>query len=63
MTTATTLSEAARALFHACVDGRNPDVNDATRPAYRELAAHGLMIPLHSFSRGDEALYRFTEEG
>jgi hypothetical protein len=39
------------------------EVNDQTRPLYRELAAAGLMYPVSGFTRGPEANFRFTEEG
>jgi hypothetical protein len=39
------------------------EVDDANRAAYRELAAAGLMMAGHSFSGGDESVYRLTEEG
>ena len=57
------LSKDALTLLHACVAGRKPDVDDSTRPAYRELAALGIMIPLHTFAKGRESAYRFTEDG
>ncbi len=58
-----TLSESALALLRSRLAGRAVDVTDETRPAYRELAAMGLMIPLHTFAKGRESAYRFTEEG
>jgi hypothetical protein len=39
------------------------EVTDENRVLYRELAMHGIMEACHSFSRGDEALYRLTEQG
>jgi hypothetical protein len=39
------------------------DVTDANRAACRELAAAGLMEAGHSFSGGDESVYRLTKEG
>jgi len=57
------LSDDAVALLRRRLEGEPADVTDDTREAYRELARAGIMIPLHSFTRGDEALYRFTEEG
>src|SRR5947209_7700665 len=43
------LSEAARALLRRLVSGERVEVNEATRPAYRELAAARVMIPVHTF--------------
>lgn len=57
------LSDDAVALLRRRLEGEPAEVTDDTREAYRELARAGIMIPLHSFTRGDEALYRFTEEG
>jgi hypothetical protein len=37
------------------------EVTDETRPHYRELVAAGLMMPLHSFARGNEGAYRLTD--
>ena len=58
------LSEAAVALLrlHAKLQGRI-SVDDSNREAYRELARAGLMDVGHSFTRGRESFYRFTEEG
>jgi hypothetical protein len=39
-------------------------VTEANRPAYRELAAAaGIMMPMGSFTKGDECVFRFTEQG
>jgi hypothetical protein len=57
------LSDDAVALLRRRLKGDLAEVTDDTREAYRELARAGIMIPLHSFTRGDGALYRFTEEG
>src|SRR4051794_32324643 len=56
------LSEASVALLRRRLNG-DEEVNDANRAAYRELAMAGVLIPLHTFSGGDESAYRFTEEG
>lgn len=56
------LSEVSVALLRGRLNG-DEEVNDANRAAYRELAMAGVMIPLHTFSGGDESAYRFTEEG
>jgi hypothetical protein len=57
------LSEAADALLRLRFDHQPVEVTDETRPAYRELAAAGIMIPLHTFTKGRESAYRFTEAG
>jgi hypothetical protein len=56
-------SAAARTLLKRLVAGESVGVSDTTRSAYRELAAAGLMDPLHTFAGGDESAYRFTEQG
>lgn len=57
----TTLTEAALALLRHRLVGEWVEVTDETRPLYRELVDAGLMIPLHSFARGNEGAYRLTE--
>jgi hypothetical protein len=56
------LSPAAVALLERRLGG-DDEVTDENRAAYRELAAAGLMVALHTFAGGDESAYRFTEEG
>jgi len=56
------LSEAARKALERHLAG-DDEVTDANRPAYRELAAAGVMVAEGSFTKGDECVYRFTEEG
>jgi hypothetical protein len=55
------LSEAALALLRRRLASEWVEVNDVTRPLYRELVDAGLRIPLHSFARGNEGAYRLTE--
>ena len=57
-----TLSEAATALLRRHLQGELP-VDDSNREPHRELARAGLMVAGHSFTRGREAFYRFTEAG
>ncbi len=58
------LSQAALALFRLHVErGGHLDVDDATRESYRELARAGLMQAGHTYTRGDESIYRLTKEG
>jgi hypothetical protein len=57
---ASSLSESARDLLRACVAGNCPDGNEANRPAYRELVNSRIMMPLGSFTKGDESVFRFT---
>jgi hypothetical protein len=56
------LSRAAVARFRRPLAG-DREVTDASRAAYRELAAAGLMEAMHSFAGGDESVYRLTKEG
>ncbi len=56
-------SAEALALLRRLLTGVRIDVCDENRSAYRELAAAGVMIPMHTFAKGDESAYRFTEEG
>lgn len=56
------LSVEAVALLRRHLAG-DREVNDANRAAYRELAAAGFMMAGHSFTKGDESVYRLTEEG
>ena len=59
-----TLSEAALALFRLHVErGGHLDVDDTTREPYRELARAGLMRAGHTYTKGDESIYRLTKEG
>lgn len=49
------------------VGGTNPEslpgrTLDETKDAYRELAAAGLMMPLHSFVGGKDSVYRLTDD-
>ena len=55
------LSEPAVALLHCRLAGERVEVTDETRPFYRELVAAGMMMPLHSFARGNEGAYRLTD--
>ncbi len=58
------LSESALMLFRLHVErmGRI-DVDDATRPLYRELARAGVMQAGSTFRDGEESVYVLTEEG
>jgi hypothetical protein len=60
---ASRLSEAARKLLRTCVAGGCPEGDEANRPAYRELVAARIMVPMGSFSKGDECVFRFTYWG
>jgi hypothetical protein len=57
------LSEAARELLHTCIAGHYPDGDETNRPAYRELVKARIMIPMGSFSKGDECVFRFSYWG
>ena len=56
-----TLSEAALVLLRRRLAGEWVEVTDATRPSFCELVDAGLMIPLHSFTRGRDGAFRLTE--
>jgi hypothetical protein len=60
---ASRLSEAARELLRTCITDGCPEGDEANRPAYRELVAARIMIPVGSFSKGDECVFRFTYWG
>jgi hypothetical protein len=57
------LSGAARELLRTCITEGCPEGDDTNRPAYRELVAARIMIPVGSFSKGDECVFRFTYWG
>ncbi len=58
------LSAAALALFRLHVErGGHLEVDDTTREPYRELARAGLMQAGHTYTKGDESIYRLTKEG
>jgi hypothetical protein len=58
------LSASALALFRLHVE-RHGDitVDDTNRATYRELARAGLMRAGHTFTGGDESMYRLTKAG
>jgi hypothetical protein len=56
-----TLSDAALALLRQRLTGDRVEVTDESRPLYCELVDAGLMIPLHSFAKGNEGAFRLTE--
>jgi hypothetical protein len=57
------LSEAARELLRTCAIDGCPEGDETNRPAYRELVAARIMMPMGSFSKGDECVFRFTYWG
>ncbi|QEH35353.1 hypothetical protein OJF2_39040 [Aquisphaera giovannonii] len=57
------LSEAARQLLRACTAAGIPEGNESNRPAFRELVRARIMVPVGSFSRGDEVVFRWTYWG
>jgi hypothetical protein len=57
------LSEQALNLLRRRIAQEQVEVTSRTREAYRELATVGIMFPMHSFAKGDESVYWFTEEG
>jgi hypothetical protein len=56
------LSEAARERLRRYLAGDRA-VTEANRPAYRELVAARVMMPVHTFVGGREAEYRLTYWG
>jgi hypothetical protein len=53
------LSEAARSLLRRRLNCEEIEITDRNRLAYREPASAGIMIPLHTFAKGDvTATYR-----
>jgi hypothetical protein len=58
------LSPSALALFRLHVEQHGQiDVDDSNREIFRELAGAGLMRAGHTFTGGDESMYRLTKEG
>ncbi len=58
------LSPSALALFRLHVErGGHIDVDESTREPYRELARAELMQAGHTYTKGDESIYRLTKEG
>ena len=59
-----TLSESAAALLRLHLKRHGQiDVDDSHRETYREPARAGIMAAGHSFTGGDESIYRLTQEG
>jgi hypothetical protein len=59
----TTLSPAALSLLRRRLAKERIVVTEDNRPLFRELVHAGLMIPLHSFARGNEGAYQLTKAG
>ncbi len=58
------LSEAALSVFRLHVERHGHlEVDDATRPLYRELASHGIMRAGSTFRDGPESISKLTKEG
>jgi len=58
-----TLSPDALSLLRRRVARERVDITDENRPAYRELAEAGLVIPLHTLTGGNNSAHRLTEAG
>jgi hypothetical protein len=41
----------------------DPEGDETNRPAYRELVEARIMMPMGSFTKGDEYVFRFTYWG
>jgi hypothetical protein len=59
----TTLSEPALCLLRRRLAKERVEITEQNRPYFRELVEAGLMIPLHSFARGNEGAYQLTKAG
>jgi hypothetical protein len=58
------LSDEARELLRRLIESETGiAVTAETKPAYRELAAAGIMTPLSTFAHGPESAFRFTWQG
>jgi hypothetical protein len=57
------LSEVAMELLRTCIAGPIPDGDETNRPAFRELVEARIMIPMGSFTKGDECVFRWTYWG
>jgi hypothetical protein len=55
------LSDSALTLLRRRLAGERVEVNDETRPLYRELVDAGMMMPLHTFALGPNSAYRLTD--
>jgi hypothetical protein len=60
---ASDLSDAANELLRTCIDGEHPDGDETNRQAYRELVKARIMMPMGSFTKGNECVFRFTYWG
>jgi hypothetical protein len=57
------ISEAATGMLRRIASGERVEVDVATRPVFRELAAARIVTLGHSFAGGNESCYRFTYWG
>jgi hypothetical protein len=57
------VSEAAKELLRTCSARNYPEGDETNRPAYRELVRARIMMPMGSFTKGDECVFRFTYWG
>jgi hypothetical protein len=57
------LSEAAMMLLRTCLEARRVVVTAENRETYREIARAGIMYPVSGFVHGEEAIYRFSDDG
>jgi hypothetical protein len=58
-----TLSADALALLRHRIATKDDKVTPDNLEAYRELARAGIMVPLSTFTKGPESLFKFTDEG
>jgi hypothetical protein len=57
------LSESAVALLRHRIATGDDEVTPANLAAYRELVQAGIMVPLSTFTKGAESLFKFSDEG
>jgi hypothetical protein len=56
------LSRAARKTLVRYLSG-DKEVTDTNREAYRELARAGIMVPVGTFTKGDDCVFQITWQG
>jgi hypothetical protein len=63
MSIRTEISNEAIALLQTCLETRRVVVTPENREVYRELARAEIMFPVSGFVNGEEAVYRFSDDG
>lgn len=57
------ISNEAIELLRTCLETGRVVVTPENREIYRELVRAGIMFPVSGFVNGEEALYRFSDDG